>query len=144
MYFKTYPSFILDRINKLRVIHMTEQILLVMAGGGVGSVGRYLVSEVTAMYSKGSFPLGTFIVNILGCFIIGMLAGYVDLSKDGSLLLVTGFCGGFTTFSSFSKETFFLLDNKKIKLAFTYVVASCILGILAVFLGFLSMGGSWY
>lgn len=121
---------------------MIEQILFVLVGGGVGSVGRYLVSEITAKYSKGSFPLGTFIVNILGCFIIGLLAGCLDLSKDTSLLLVTGFCGGFTTFSSFSKETFFLLDNKKIKLAFFYVVASCILGILAVFLGFLSMGGS--
>lgn len=123
---------------------MMEQILFVLVGGGVGSVGRYLVSEVTAKYSKGSFPLGTFIVNILGCFIIGMLAGCLDLSKDASLLLVTGFCGGFTTFSSFSKETFFLFDNKKVKLAFFYVITSCILGMLAVFLGFLSMGGSWH
>lgn len=123
---------------------IVEQILFVLVGGGVGSVGRYLVSEVTAKYNSGSFPLGTFIVNILGCFIIGMLAGYVGLSKDGSLLLVTGFCGGFTTFSSFSKETFFLLDNKKIKQAFIYVATSCILGIAAVFLGYLSMGGNWY
>lgn len=123
---------------------MIEQILLVLVGGGVGSVGRYLISEVTAKYSKGSFPLGTFIVNILGCFIIGLLAGYIELGKDANLLLVTGFCGGFTTFSSFSKETFFLFDNKKIKLAFFYVVASCVLGLSAVFLGFLSIGGNWH
>lgn len=116
-----------------------EQILLVLAGGGVGSVCRYLISEITAKYKKGDFPLGTFIANILGCLIIGGLAASLHLDSDSDLLLVTGFCGGFTTFSSFAKETFFLFKNKREGLAFLYLISSCILGIGAVFIGFITI-----
>lgn len=118
---------------------MIEQFLLVFLGGGVGSVSRYLISIITPKYYKGDFPLGTFIVNIVGCFVIGIFMAILGVGGSSKLnaLLIVGFCGGFTTFSSFSKEIFLLFENKKVKLAFFYIISSCILGILAVFLGYL-------
>lgn len=120
---------------------MIEQILLVLVGGGLGSVFRYLISYVTPKYYKGNFPLGTFIINIVGCFAIGIFAAILGANYALNAFFVSGLCGGFTTFSTFSKETFLLIEDKRVGLAFSYVISSCVLGILAVFLGFLSVGG---
>ena len=120
---------------------MIESFIYVLFGGGIGSVGRYLISEFTPRYYKGNFPLGTFIANIIGCFVIGILTALLKVNSDADAFFVTGFCGGFTTFSSFSKETFLMFDQKKVKLAFTYIVSSTLFGIIAVLLGYLIAGG---
>lgn len=114
-----------------------------LLGGGIGSVCRYGVAEISPRFYKGAFPMGTFIVNILGCFIIGILAAILQTHSDLDLLLVVGFCGGFTTFSSFSKETFSLFDRKRVGLALFYVLSSCLLGLVAVWLGFVIIGGKF-
>lgn len=86
---------------------MTD-LLLVLAGGGVGSVSRYLVSLSAGRLFGDAFAWGTMVVNLLGCLVIGFLVGLLDrsiLPRAMRLLLVTGFLGGFTTFSSFSLES---------------------------------------
>ena len=83
---------------------MVRNLLLVALGGGLGSVCRYLVSRMV----ESSFPWGTFAVNILGSLLIGLLVALVGkgiVSNEIKLLLVTGFCGGFTTFSTFANES---------------------------------------
>ena len=115
-------------------MNMLRNILLVALGGAVGSVCRYLLSEI----NTASFPWGTFAVNILGSLLIGLLVGMVSkgvLSPDMKLLLVTGFCGGFTTFSTFANESFGMMKAGDALLMALYVGASVVVGILAVWLG---------
>ena len=113
---------------------MLRNILWVAAGGAMGSVGRYLVSRwITA-----TFPWATFTVNIVGSLLIGLLVGLASkeaLSPEMRLLLVTGFCGGFTTFSTFANETYGMLDGGHILTTALYVSASVFAGILAVYIG---------
>jgi CrcB protein len=116
---------------------MIKQLILVGLGGGIGSIMRFLVSKIP--FAQSSFPWATFIVNITGCFLIGLLIGlsvrYRFLDADMRLLLVTGFCGGFTTFSTFSAENVYLYQSGNyLPLAF-YVLLSIIAGFAAVFLG---------
>ena len=116
-----------------------KPLLIVFFGGGVGSVLRYLVSKALNSYYP-HFYLGTFLVNILGCLLIGIIFSLTlhanFLSQHQVLLLATGFCGGFTTFSAFALESQFLLkDFSWLQMGF-YVGTSIILGILAVALGF--------
>jgi len=111
-----------------------RNLLLVALGGAAGSVGRYLVSKCFT----GSFPWGTLTVNILGSLLIGFLMGMVakgTLSPEMKLLLVTGFCGGFTTFSTFANESFSMLRTGNVLLMALYVGVSVALGIIAVYLG---------
>ena len=116
---------------------MIKNFILVGLGGGLGSMLRYAVSiSVTVK----NFPLGTFAVNIVGSFIIGIV---LALSvKDESFLnnwkvfLATGICGGFTTFSSFSAENVTLFQNGKMGIALLYITLSIVLGIAATWLGF--------
>ena len=119
---------------------MLQSILMVGAGGFVGSVLRYLISRYMSTSTQTLFPLGTFSVNLAGSFIIGMIIAASlngDLSKPVRLLLATGFCGGFTTFSSFSYEFFALLQNGHTGYAFLYAGSSLALGLLFVWLGFI-------
>jgi len=122
---------------------MKDQLLYILIGGGLGSVCRYLISEYAPHFYTGEFPIGTFLANIIGCFVIGILAALIHTNSPLSPLLVTGFCGGFTTFSSFSKETFLFVKQKKVRLAITYVLSSTLLGITAVFVGFVIAGGRY-
>ena len=119
---------------------MGFNVLLVAIGGALGSVLRYLTSLFIAHYFSGKFPLATFIINFLGCFLIGAFLHF-SLRADEKLkyLFVIGFCGGFTTFSTFANENLQLIHNGNAILALTYTLASVILGILAVWLGMVVM-----
>ena len=114
-----------------------KALLYVFLGGGVGSVLRYFISSVsTRFFSVGIFPIGTLLINVLGSFLIGYFSGSF-LKEDTPLkyLLITGFCGGFTTFSAFSIENVTLWQNGQTGMAVLYVVNSVFLGILSVFAG---------
>ena len=115
-----------------------KSFLLVFFGGGLGSSLRYLVSIAMNQYSK-VLPFGTFTVNILGCLLIGLILGYAQkdntLTSNQTLLLVTGFCGGFTTFSAFANENLELIKNGEIFNFSVYSISSIVIGIVAVFVG---------
>lgn len=119
---------------------MVKNILLVGLGSFVGGVLRYLISLLLRP-SMGGFPWGTFVVNIVGCLLIGALWGamgrWPNFSSRISLLIGMGFCGGFTTFSTFSKESLALLQAGSYGLFAAYVFCSIAVGILAVTLGFM-------
>jgi len=119
---------------------MLKAILLVGTGGFAGSVLRYLISRFMAVQTTSSFPFGTFSVNILGCLILGLIYGLGMkelVSSEMRLLLATGFCGGFTTFSSFSFEFMILLREGYTGLAFLYAAGSMAVGLAAVWIGIL-------
>ena len=117
-----------------------KEIAIVFIGGGLGSALRFGVGKLF-ISSLSKFPTATFLVNIIGCLLIGLLVAYLSKSENSfyKLLLVTGFCGGFTTFSTFSNETILLLKNNQITLAATYIISSLLLGLLATFVGYILM-----
>ncbi len=118
---------------------MIKNILLVGLGGGLGSMARYLCQRWVAANYMHSFPWGTFAVNIVGCFAIGIFWGMTfksfDSNESWKLFLMTGLCGGFTTFSAFTLEGIGLLKEEKLALFFTYVAASVLIGLLATYAG---------
>ena len=120
---------------------MDRNLILVGVGGFLGSVFRYLVTILLARQFTTSFPLGTLTVNIVGCFLIGVLFA---LSEKGNLLtpewrifLTTGFCGGFTTFSTFSYESIRLLQDGEILYLSLNVIVSVVIGFASTYLGML-------
>lgn len=118
---------------------MLRNILLVALGGAIGSVCRYLLSGMNVA----SWPWGTFAVNILGSLVIGLLVGLASkgiVSPEMKLLLITGFCGGFTTFSTFANESFSMMRAGDALQMALYVGASVVVGILAVWVGLLLSG----
>ena len=114
-----------------------KTFLLVGVGGFLGSIGRYYLSQVTGKLNlAGSEIPPTFLVNVIGCFLIGMLLGFSGkLSRDLLLLLTTGFCGGFTTFSTFSYESLQLIQKGELKTAAVYITLSLVTGLLFTFSG---------
>ncbi|HEX8268597.1 MAG TPA: fluoride efflux transporter CrcB [Flavobacterium sp.] len=118
---------------------MLRTILLVAIGGAVGSVLRFLTSILVNKYFQSAFPLATFITNVIGCFLIGIMIGLLEknnlANSDLKWLLVTGFCGGYTTFSAFGYENFSLLQSQNSLIALAYIGASVISGLFAVWLG---------
>jgi fluoride exporter len=116
-----------------------KDILFVGLGGGVGSIARFLCQRGVYAFYPHAFPFGTLVVNITGCFIIGLLFGLIEkgalLRPELRMLLVTGFCGGFTTFSAFAAENIQLLKDGRVLYFFIYIMASVVLGILATFTG---------
>jgi CrcB protein len=113
---------------------MFNNILLVGLGGGIGSMLRYLCQRSL----NARMPVGTFLVNIAGCLIIGLLWGYFSRHADDPkrMLLVSGFCGGFTTFSSFTQEGIqMLMENRVMTFAF-YIALSVLTGLLATWAGY--------
>lgn len=115
-----------------------KHILLVFLGGGLGSVLRYLIGSHLNTSEK-LMPYGTLAVNVLGSLLIGVILGLAaknnSLSQNQTLLLATGFCGGFTTFSTFAFENHIFLKTGDFTNFALYTVLSFIMGFLAVFLG---------
>jgi len=120
---------------------MDRSIFFVGLGGLIGSVARYLVAVVFAGYFSSAFPFATLTVNIVGCFLIGVLFALSDrgaiLSPEWRILLTTGFCGGFTTFSTFSYESLKLMQDGEFLYLGLNVVISVVVGFAATYLGIL-------
>lgn len=115
-----------------------KHVLLVFLGGGFGSVLRFLIGKFLNT-SPNAIPFGTLLANILGSFLIGIILGLATrnnaLTQSQTLLLATGFCGGFTTFSSFAYENYVFLKAGDFTNFALYTIVSFVLGFLAVFLG---------
>lgn len=118
---------------------MIKNILLVGLGGSIGSILRYLCQRWFNETYPQPFPWGTFVVNLAGCFLIGVIYAASEkttvLSPQARLFLATGFCGGFTTFSTFAFENMSLLRGGDITYFLLYTIGSIVLGILSVFAG---------
>ncbi len=116
-----------------------KSFVFVGIGGAAGSVLRYLLGIVGGHYFKGPFPVATFAINFIGCVLIGMLLGYFGkhegLNPQLRLLLITGFCGGFTTFSTFAAENVQLMENGNYGMLIANVLGSVLLGMGGVILG---------
>lgn len=114
------------------------RIFLVGIGGMLGSICRYLLGLWLVQKISSSFPWGTFAINVIGSFCIGVLMGWPWKSNQQEhlqLLLATGFCGGFTTFSTFSFESFILLKQGQHLIWALYAFSSLVLSLIAVFVG---------
>ncbi len=115
-------------------------VIIVGLGGFLGSSARYLVQKFVSENVASTFPIATFSINLLGSLLIGLLFGlsskYNVLSTEMRLFLTTGFCGGFTTFSTFSNESFLLLKNGNYFYFSLYASLSVILGLFFVYLGY--------
>lgn len=115
-----------------------KQLLLVFVGGGIGSVLRFLIGKFLNSPQTG-IPYGTFVANILGSLLIGIILGLAakneTLDNNQTLLLATGFCGGFTTFSTFAYENHVFLKSGDFTSFALYTILSFVIGFLAVFLG---------
>jgi len=119
---------------------MLKNILIIGSGGFLGSIARYLVSQLNLTVTFHSVPVGTLLVNILGSFAIGFLTGIAEksmiLTPEWRLFLMVGLCGGFTTFSAFANENLMLMHNGQILTVLLYTGLSIFLGFLAVYLGY--------
>jgi len=118
-----------------------KQLLIVGAGGFLGSVARFLISKLNLYWHFLSIPMGTLTVNIVGSLVIGILTGIASkselLSFNLRLFLMVGICGGFTTFSSFTNENFTLIQNGQLLIALLYTGLSIFLGFSAVYIGYM-------
>jgi len=117
-----------------------EKILAVAIGGAIGSLGRYFVALLVERISLINFPIATFFANITGCLLIGFFWNYFDrlhVSNEFRLFVFTGFLGGYTTFSTFARESMQFFKAGEPLHALGYILASNIAGLAAVALGFM-------
>jgi CrcB protein len=121
---------------------MIKHLIVVGLGGALGSILRYLTQLLFATFSL-AFPMGTFIANILGCFAIGILYAvfekYTGMNIEWRLFWITGICGGYTTFSSFSYESIALVKQGNYFYFFLYLMLSVVLGLLATLAGIIAV-----
>lgn len=121
---------------------MVRILLLVGAGGFLGSIARYLAARYVQQTFLSPFPLGTFWVNVVGCFLIGLFYGLSErsgfMNDELRIFLTVGFCGGFTTFSTFANENLGLLRDGAFLYFAAYTSLSVFVGLIAVYLGNLS------
>jgi len=116
-----------------------KTLLLIGTGGFIGTVFRYLLSQFIQSKALSAFPFGTLGVNVLGCFAIGIvfaLSERTNMHPEWRLFLATGICGGFTTFSAFTNETFGLLRDGQLWYASIYIIVSVVIGVLSTFIGY--------
>ncbi|KAF5066650.1 putative fluoride ion transporter CrcB [anaerobic digester metagenome] len=127
----------LYRVNRT---NMLKTLIFIGAGGFVGSIARYLLSQIIQQNATSSFPWGTLVVNVVGSLLIGLFYGLSERGAIGSsearLFLTVGLCGGFTTFSTFSNENLALLRDGQFSFFAMYAFASVALGLVAVLGGF--------
>lgn len=118
---------------------MWLNLLWVVLGSGIGGGSRFLLSKVINDNSSGFFPWATFVVNLSGCLLVGFIFGLIDrgvnVSPQLRALLITGFCGGFTTFSTFAHEDYLLFNGSRFWIAFLYAVLSFAFGVLLAHAG---------
>ena len=118
-------------------------LLLIILGGGSGSVARYFIQQFVNKQIESIIPYGTLLVNIVGSLIVGVIYGLSEkfdwLTSEWIFFLVTGFCGGFTTFSAFALENIKLFQSGNSLLALLYIALSVFLGVLAVWTGMMIM-----
>lgn len=118
---------------------MLKSFLIVGLGSFIGGGFRFLLSKFIQNFIEYSFPLGTFVVNILGCFIIGILYALFErgnlMNTELRLFLTVGFCGGFTTFSTFINENFQFLKDSNYLYFLIYILLSVLVGLMAIYLG---------
>jgi len=116
------------------------KIIIVGAGSSLGGMARYLVSRAMQSLCHAAFPWGTLLVNILGCFIIGLVYGLIDkdfqMSEGMKLFITVGFCGGFTTFSTFMHENFTLFNSSKYVALALYTASSIVTGFAAIYFAY--------
>lgn len=116
-----------------------SKLIYIALGSAIGGVARFLLSKAIDKCFLSSFPWGTFAVNVTGCLIIGLLYGLIDkgnmTSENLRLFLTVGFCGGFTTFSTFAHENYLLFGGGNIMTVAIYASASFFFGILMAYLG---------
>ncbi|MGE5349258.1 MAG: fluoride efflux transporter CrcB [Actinomycetota bacterium] len=121
---------------------MLKNLLIIGTGGFIGSIARYLVSQLNLTITFHSIPVGTLTVNVAGSFIIGFLTGIAEksmiLTPEWRLFLMVGLCGGFTTFSAFANENLMLIHNGQVLTVLLYTGLSIFLGFLAVYLGYVT------
>jgi len=114
-------------------------LLIVGAGGFLGSVARYMTSRFIQDNLNLSFPIGTLVVNVVGCFILGVIYGFMDkgevFSQEMRVFLTIGICGGFTTFSTFAYENVSLLRDGNFIQSALYIALSVFAGIIALYSG---------
>jgi fluoride exporter len=113
-------------------------VLLVLVGGAVGAPSRYLVDRWVQTWHRSAYPWGTFAVNVMGCLVLGLVAGAVDAAEGPAWLLTlvgTGFCGALTTFSTFSFETVRLVEEAVVRIAVAYLAGSVAAGLAVCALG---------
>jgi len=111
---------------------MIYNILAVFIGSGIGGVFRWAISQ----WLNGQYPLGTFAVNAIGCFLIGLLTKILPTDANLRMLLLTGFCGGFTTFSTFMNENIIMMRGSQLLFSIAYIILSLSIGLLAAWLGY--------
>lgn len=112
--------------------------LMIFLGGGLGSMLRYGLSKWNGDFNDWRLIIGTFLANIISCFVLGSVISYMakhGLNDNARLLLLTGFCGGFSTFSTFSFEILQYIQRGNYTMGFIYLIASVILGITAIIIG---------
>lgn len=125
--------------KKFYLYTMIKTMIIAGLGGFIGTCMRFLTGKLCHLLVVGSFPLGTFMVNIVGSFIIGVLFGAAErthaISPTMSALLITGFCGGFTTFSTFADDIYLLLQNRHYSTLALYAGGTILLGVALVWAG---------
>lgn len=119
-------------------VYPMRLLLIIGTGSFIGGISRYLLGHLVQSRVGEGFPVGTLVINLLGCFVIGCMFGLSErstISLELRLFVMTGLCGGFTTFSAFGLETVNLLRLGQTTYALSYVAASVLLGLLATFVG---------
>ena len=120
---------------------MFKTIMLIGAGSFLGGTSRYLISRAVEHGTTTTFPWGTMVVNIIGCLLVGLIYGLFERGSIGGqdlkMFLTVGFCGGFTTFSTFIHENYIFLNDRNFLYFLLYAVGSFALGLTAAYLGHL-------